>query len=120
MLTANYKPTAKWDISLSGMYTYSKAEMDTITFDVYGQLDFDPNNNTGAAKYDYDFSKVHNYSDLKIQQWDLNLGITYQISEKTSLSAGINYLNYDEDEQYLADESGSAYSGILNLAYWFR
>jgi len=120
MLTANYKPAAKWDISLSGTYTYSQAEMDMITFDnINGQLGFDPATN-GMSMYDYNLSKVHTYSDLEIQQWDVSFGVTYQVSTKTSLSAGINYMSYDEDEQYLADESGSAYSGVVNLAYWFR
>jgi predicted porin len=120
MLTANFQPMAKLTFSLSGAYTYSQAEMDTITFeDINGQLGFDPAT-SGMAMYDYDFTKVHTYSDLDIKKWDVSLGGTYQLTSRFSLSAGINYLDYDEDTTYLADESGSAYVAMLNLTYWFK
>ena len=120
MLTANYQPTAKMAFSLTGAYTNSRAEMDTITFeDVDGQLGFDPATN-GMSMYDYNLTKVHEYSDLNIKQWDVVLNGTYQLTSKVALSAGINYISYDEDEIYLADESGSTYLAMLNLTYWFK
>jgi long-subunit fatty acid transport protein len=120
MLTANLQPLEKLNFSLSGAYTYSKGGLDTITFEnINGQLGFDPAT-SGMALYDYDFTKVNTYSDLNIKQWDVSLGGTYQLTSRFSLSAGINYMDYDEDETYLADESGSAYIAMLNLTYWFK
>lgn len=120
MLTANYQPISKLALSLTGAYTYSRAEMDTITFeDINGQLGFDPAT-SGMAMYDYDFTKVHKYSALNIKKWDIALEGTYRLTSKAALTAGMNYINYDEDEVYLADESGSAYIAMLRLTYWFK
>jgi predicted porin len=119
MLTTNYQPSSKLAFSLTGAYTSSQAEMDTITFeDINGQLEFDPAT-SGMAVYDYDFTKVDTYSDLNIKKWDVSLAGTYQLTSRLALSAGINYMDYNEDETYLADESGSAYIAMLNLTYRF-
>lgn len=99
--------------------------MDMVTFDnIIGQLGFDPLTvgpaGFGLSQYDYDFTGVHENSDLNIQQWDIALEGIYQLTSRLALSAGINYINYNEDEIYLADESGSAYIAMLNLRYWFK
>ena len=90
-----------------------------VTFDnIIGQLGFDPA--AIGMVYDYDFTGVHENSDLNIQQWDIALEGIYQLTSRLALSAGMNYINYNEDEIYLADESGSAYIAMLNLRYWFK
>ena len=120
MVSATHKPTAKLNLSLSLAYSDSQAEMDTITFDdINGQLGFDPST-SGMAMYDYDFTAVHEYSKLDIKQWDVTFGADYRLSSRASLYAGINYIDYDEETSYLADESGSAYIAMLNLTYWFK
>jgi|GEM_PF-2301763 len=120
MVAANHQPMAKLNLNLSLAYSVSNAEMDTITFDnISGQLGFDPAA-SGMALYDYDFAEVHKLSDLDITQWDVSLGADYQFTPRFSLHAGINYIDYDEDEVFLADESGSAYIAMLNLTYWFK
>jgi predicted porin len=120
MIAANHKPTEKMNLSLSVAYSDSRAEMDTITFDdINGQLGFDPST-SGMSIYDYDFTEVHEYSKLDIKQWDVSIGADYRLSSRASLYAGINYIDYDEDAPYLADESGSAYIAMLNLTYWFK
>lgn len=94
--------------------------MDTINFEnINEQLGFDPAT-SGMAMYDYDFTSVHKYSDLNIKKWDIVLEGTYRLTSRTTLSAGMNYINYDEDEVYLADESGTAYIAMLNLTYWLK
>jgi len=120
MVAANHKPTSKLNLSLSVAYSDSKAEMDMITFDdINGQLGFDPSTR-GMSMYDYDFTGVHEYSRLDIKKWDMSLGAEYRLSSTAFLHAGINYIDYDEDAPYLADESGSAYIAMLNLTYWFK
>jgi hypothetical protein len=94
--------------------------MDQVTFDnIIGQLGFDPAT-SGMSAYDYDFTKVNTYSDLKISQWDIAFESIYQLTSRLALSVGLNYMDYNEDETYLVDESGSAYIAMLNLRYWFK
>jgi hypothetical protein len=120
MLTANLQPIAKLNLSLTGAYTYSEGRMDMINFEnVNGQLGFDPVTSS-IVMYDYNFTEVDTYSDLNINRWDVILGGTYQLTSRLALSAGINYMYYNEDATYLADESGSAYIAMMDLTYWFK
>lgn len=98
----------KLNLSFTGTYTNSTAEMDQIHF-----------SSTDLANYDFDLSTVHTYSDLDVAQTDLSVAANYQIDDNISVGCGFTYLRYDDDEPYLDDGTGEAYITNVSVSYLF-
>ena len=109
----NYLLTERLNLSLTGTYTDSEAEMDQLQ------------NYTGLHEgnidtvYDYDLSTADEYSDLDIQQIDLSVAANYQVDDNCSVGLGFTYLRYDDDEPYLYDGTGEGYISNINVSYLF-
>jgi hypothetical protein len=113
ILAANYLVNEKLNLSFTGTYTDSTAEMDQLndyTSSVPAAM---------AATYDYDLSTVHTYSDLDVAQTDLSVAANYQVADNVSVGCGFTYLRYDDDEPYLEDGAGEAYITDLSVSYLF-
>ena len=108
-------PTEKLSFTLTGSFTDSTAEMDSITFDVDDELAVA----LSGASYDYDFSGVPEYSDLDIQQWSLELTSEYEITQNLALGVGVSMDIYEDDDSYLFDDSGKLYMMSASLNYVF-
>lgn len=79
VLAINYLLNERLNLSLTGTYTQSDAEMDQLRN--YSGL-------PEPASYDYDLSTVDEYSDLDIRQIDLSVGASYQVDDNFSLGLG--------------------------------
>jgi len=107
-LAANYVVNEKLNLSFTGTYTDSEAEMDQIDF-----------SSADLANYDFDLSTVHTYSDLHVAQTDLSVAANYKVNNNTSVGCGFSYLRYDDDEPYLDDGTGEAYMSNVSVSYLF-
>jgi len=108
-------PTEKLSFTLTGSFTDSTAEIDSITFNEADWAGYDP----ATQAYDYDFAGVDGYSDLDIQQWSLALTSEYEITQNLALGVGISVDIYEDDEPYLFDDSGELYMMSASLNYVF-
>jgi hypothetical protein len=103
-------PTEKIGVTLTGSYTNSRAEMESLSF-------VDPA--FAPAGYDYNFSSVDDYSDLKIIQYNVDLDTHYDITPNLSLGVGGSVYIYEDNESYLGDDSGQLYLARASLHYSF-
>jgi len=112
VLAINYLFNERLNLSLTGTYTQSDAEMDQLRN--YSGL-------TEPASYDYDLSSVDEYSDLDIRQIDVSVGADYKVDDNFSVGFGFTYLEYDDDERggYRHDDSGDAYIANVSVSYLF-
>ena len=69
---------------------------------------FDPN----SAQY-YNFSQTNTYSDLDTEFWEARLYGRYYVMRSLYLTAGYQYLDYQDNAPYLYDTTGSV--DIYNL-----
>jgi hypothetical protein len=115
ILSATILPTEKLSFTLTGSFTDSTAEIDSISFDVDDDLAVA----LAAAGYDYDFAGVEEYSDLDIQQWGLELTSEYEITQNLALGVGVSVDIYEDDDPYLFDDSGELYMMSASLNYVF-
>ena len=115
LLSATILPTEKLSFTLTGTYTDSTAEIDSITFNENDPLAVA----NSAGGYDYDFSGVEEYSDLDIQQFGLELDATYQINPDLALGVGFSMQIYNDDDPYLFDDEGELYVLAASLNYVF-
>ena len=63
---------------------------------------------------------VENYSDLEYTQIDINIGGSYDFTDRLYATASATYSDFDSDEEYVyGDESGTAYYGNVGIGYRF-
>jgi len=112
VLAINYLLNERLNLSLTGTYTQSDAEMDQMRN--YGGL-------TEPTNCDYDLSTVDEYSDLDIRQIDVSVGADYKVDDNFSVGLGFTYLRYEDDERgaYRHDDSGDAYISNITVSYLF-
>lgn len=104
-VTTSYVP--REELRLFGTITYnrSKGELDQVIMpDLTEQLD------GGLHHMDYDFSQIHNYSDIDFALWRLTLGFDYRFSAMWKGTLDVNYADLTDKQAYVyGDESGSYY-----------
>jgi hypothetical protein len=105
-------PTDRLSFTVAGSYTDATAEMATISFP-------EPAAGLAAGYYDYDFSMVHEYSDLDMQQFSIELDAEYDITPELALGIGGSVTIYEDNDPYLVDDSGELYIGTVSLKYTF-
>jgi hypothetical protein len=108
-------PTEKIGVTLSGSYTYSRAEMESLSFIHPNWAATDPT----IPAYDSDLGSVDDYSDLKIVQYNVDLDTHYDITPNLTLGVGGSVYIYDDNEPYLSDDSGELYIARASLHYSF-
>lgn len=100
-----YHPTPKLGVMLGANLSQSKASFDPIQM---------PNVNsevTDAIEIGYyDYSMIHNYSDLEYSFMNLSLGAEYQVNKSFALTLDVDYYNLKDSQAYVyGDETGSFY-----------
>ena len=105
-------PSEKLSFTLAGSYTDHTAAMDSILFVA-------PEPGLAVDSYDYDFSTVHEYSDLDIQQLGLELDLAYDFTPDFALNIGGAVYVYEDDAPYLFDDDGELYIGRVSFHYVF-
>jgi len=106
----NIIPSKKHSFFINLSYTISDASFD--------QVDFPVPEETSPVGF-YDFSQVHTFSDLKINQFDLVMTSRNQVTDNVSLDFGFRFKDYQDDEIYLFDGSGSLYLLSAGISYFF-
>jgi hypothetical protein len=101
----SFHPQPALSLSLHGDYVMSSAEFDpvimpTVSDDIYANIPFG----------DYDYSGIHEYSNLDYEQLNIALDGSYQFSPRMSFNAGISYYDLTDNEGYVYGvESGSLF-----------
>jgi hypothetical protein len=69
----------------------------------------------------YDYSNIHNYSDISYKHPDGILKIQYNISPGISWDGELIYSKFEDDNGYIyGDESGSIYFIRSGIGYRFK
>lgn len=115
----NYVATDALNFNLSGAYTNSEGYTETI--DLGGPTSLtEALLAAGTAHerwFNYNFSDVSDYSDLDIEEIDLTAGFAYEVTSQLSVGAEYNFLYYRDKDPYLADGTGGAHIGLINLTF---
>jgi hypothetical protein len=106
----NIIPSKKHRFFVNLSYTRSDAAFDQVNFP-------EPEEITSLGNYD--FSQIHTFSDLKINQFDLVMTSQNQVTDNISLDFGFRFKDYQDDEIYLFDGSGSLYLLSAGMSYFF-
>lgn len=97
--SGEFYPSDKWTFSVGGTYAMSEADFDPVKMEL-------PEETVEHA--DYDFSEVHEYSDLEFNQLELVVGGSRQISKKSSAYLKLAYLDLSDEKPYAyGDQDGS-------------
>ena len=57
------------------------------------------------------------YSQLHMEQYEINLGASYQLTKSLTLSASMNYYDFNDLGKQLYDQSGEAWVTTLGLSW---
>jgi hypothetical protein len=106
----NYVPRENHSVSCNLSYTTSDAAFDTVEFPEPAE--------TSALGW-YDFSRINTFSDLRIKQFDLLLTSRHGLTEHLGLDLGFAYKDYNDEEIYLFDGTGSLYLLSAGMTYSF-
>ena len=100
---------------MTGSYTDSTAEIDSMTFNQNDWTVYDP----ATQGYAYNLTGVPEYSDLDIEQYSLELDLAYEINPDLSLGVGLGVTVYDDNDPYLFSDDGELYVLSAGLNYVF-
>ncbi len=56
---------------------------------------------------DYDLTRVHEYSDLDLSRLEFSGSLNWKLSRSMGLLFGFLYSDFQDDDPYLADTSGT-------------
>jgi hypothetical protein len=115
LLSATVVPSEKLSMTLTGSYTDSTAEIDGVSFNEGDWTGYDP----ATQGYDYDLTGVEEYSDLDIQQFSLELDLSYELSSDLAMGLGLAVSVYEDNDPYLFDDDGVLYvlGGSVNYVF---
>lgn len=113
-LTANYILSEKLTLYANLSYNSSFAKMSDFYLDTT-QVLYIPA--LPPAPFNYDFSDVPDYSDLKVNQFLSETGFLFSISKNWSLKGSFLYHPYKDLAPYLLDTEGKAYSFYIGFIW---
>ena len=67
----------------------------------------------------YDFSRSSTFSDLDTTFQEIALKAKHRVNERTYLTGGYRYLDYEDDAPYLYNTSGSVSFYSLGIGWLF-
>jgi hypothetical protein len=106
-LTANYILSERLNLYTNISYNSSFAKLSDLSLDT-SQVPYIPA--LPPAPFNYDFSDVPDYSDLKVNQFLGEIGFLFEISKSWSVKGSFLYHPYKDLAPYLFDTEGKAYS----------
>ncbi len=100
--TFTVNPLEKLKFKFEGNYTESEFE--------YNSLTMTPDNIfLSGSSYDYDYTTVNKYSDLKQKRYELSSRGDYQLSEKIGTFMELEYSHFDDEKSYIYGELDGSY-----------
>lgn len=79
-----------------------------------------PGEDTGRLEYhDYDFSQVHDYSNLSFNEIRISLGARQTIARNIGIYGALSYYDVTDNDPYLEDYSGHATLVSAGLSWLF-
>lgn len=108
-----FKPNENFELSLDAAVNSSQASLDPFRL---------PEGEAFAASrpnQSYDFSRTHTFSDLDTTIHEIALTSKYRVNERTFLTGGYRYLDYEDDAPYLYNTSGSVSFYNLGVGWLF-
>ena len=85
-------------MSLGGVYTASRAEYESVSLDL-------PEETVAIA--DYDFSRIHQYSKLSFDQYEIHARVDRVITEDASIYLRLAYYDLLDNSPYVyGDQEG--------------
>ena len=123
MASIDYNPIPKLTLNAGGSYSLAKSKMHDVNFASDEHTDGYRLDNGGLWKGTYDVANANGmeaFSELDYKVIDVNIGATYNISEKVGLSVNYNYSDVDSGEEYVyGDESGANQAVMGFVTYRF-
>lgn len=113
-LTANYFLSERLNLYANISYNSSFAKLSEIYLDTT-QVPYIPA--LPPAPFNYDFSDVPDYSDLKVNQFLGEAGFLFDISKDWSVKGSFIYHPYRDLAPYLFDTEGKSYSFYLGFIW---
>ncbi len=104
-MNLRYQPTPKLGLMLAANLSQSEASFDPI------QMPAVASEVTDVIEIGYyDYSMIHNYSDLKYGFMNLSLGAEYRVNKTFALTLDVDYYSLNDSQAYVyGDETGSFY-----------
>jgi predicted porin len=129
-LALDFQPTQKLNLTGSISYTYSDAGFDNVHFDnilpkLKSMNPTAPQNYAwGAFTMDWpdgypSFDEMDDFSDLKMETLEVDLGASYEITKNLSVDVNFSYQDFNDEEYYIYDGDGSVYFIGANIRYTF-
>ena len=101
-LNLNWDAAEKWAFFLESVYSLSKG-----SFSSWGEVLPEGDPHFEVSTPDYDFSKVHEYSDLDYSQLNGTLGVNYKLDKRAKVYGSVNLMDLQDDQEYVyGDLSG--------------
>ena len=107
------KPSETFELSISAAVNSAEASMDPFRM---------PAGEAFAANRPnqwYDFTRTHTFSDLDTMFKEVALEAKYRFNDRSYLTGGYRYLDFEDDAPYLYDTSGSVDFYSLGLGWMF-
>jgi hypothetical protein len=112
MAGVHVKPTERFGLGLHFSWTESEAGMRQLEIDGGEYLDTHPT-------VVYDFSNSHTYSALDLSRREGSISAGYKVNETVNVKLKYHWINFDDNEPYLYDTSGSIDSYFAALIWKF-
>ena len=107
--TANYMPMEKLRVFGSLIYNMAEASLDEVVMAIppASQTE-DSEGDEGLENANYDFSLMHDYSNLDYTMLNFNVGFEYRLTSRMTFTTDGTYIDLTDDEGYVyGDETGS-------------
>ena len=114
-LNLNLTATEKIGIFLESVYSLSTGSFSSIgnvtPEGIDSHVPISPDNPDGSTA-DYDYSMIHEYSDLDYSQFEGTLGVNYKLDKKATVYGSVNLMDLQDDQAYVyGDLSGMLQTG---------
>ncbi len=121
-LNLNLTATEKISIFLESVYSLSTgsfSSIDNVTPEgIDSHVPISPDNTESTANYDY--SSIHEYSDLDYSQFEGTLGVNYKLDKKAKVYGSVNLMDLQDDQPYVyGDMTGMLVTYALGMTVGF-
>ena len=121
-LNLNLTATEKIGIFLESVYSLSTGSFSSISNvtpeGIDSHVPISPDNPESTA--DYDYSSIHEYSDLDYGQFEGTLGVNYKLDKKATVYGSVNLMDLQDDQPYVyGDMTGMLVTYALGMTVGF-
>ena len=122
-LNLNLTATEKLSFFLESVYSLSTGSFSSIGNVTPEGIDphvpISPENETGSTA-NYDYSSIHEYSDLDYSQLEGTLGVNYKLDKKATVYGSVRLMDLQDDQPYVyGDMTGMLVTYALGMTVGF-